>query len=138
VLAAADGIPEMPRPRSGIGAVAAEKTPRSQGKVGTSAACRASKWLFSAAELHRVMQAVCCVGGETQIERVLSNAIRETRARKVNALVFVGDAMEEKLDRLARLAGELGTLGVPIFAFHEGDVPDVQNHPSLPAPPHQP
>ena len=63
---------------------------------------------------------VFCVGGETQIERVLSHAIRETRARKVNALVFVGDAMEEKVDRLCRLAGELGLLGVPIFIFHEG------------------
>jgi hypothetical protein len=52
---------------------------------------------------------------------VLSHAIRETRARKVNALVFVGDAMEEKVDRLCRLAGELGLLGVPIFIFHEGD-----------------
>ena len=82
--------------------------------------CKSSKWMTTAAELHRVMRSVFCVGGETQIERVLSHAIRETRARKVNALVFVGDAMEEKVDRLCRLAGELGLLGVPIFLFHEG------------------
>jgi hypothetical protein len=82
--------------------------------------CKASKWMTSGAELHRVMRSVFCVGGETQIERVLSHAIRETRARKVNTLVFVGDAMEEKVDRLCRLAGELGLLGVPIFLFHEG------------------
>ena len=32
--------------------------------------------------------------------------------------------MEEKLDRLCRLAGELGQLGVPIFLFYEaGDDP---------------
>src|SRR6266581_9554105 len=68
--------------------------------------CKSSKWMTTAAELHRVMRSVFCVGGETQIERVLSHAIRETRARKVNALVFVGDAMEEKVDRLCRLAGE--------------------------------
>jgi hypothetical protein len=66
------------------------------------------------------MRSVFCIGGETQIERVLRHAIGETRARKVNALVFVGDAMEEKVDRLCRLAGELGLLGVPIFVFHEG------------------
>jgi hypothetical protein len=51
---------------------------------------------------------------------VLSHTIRETGNRRVNALVFVGDAMEEKVDRLCRLAGELGLLGVPIFLFHEG------------------
>src|SRR5947208_4495171 len=82
--------------------------------------CKSSKWMTTAADLHRVMRSVFCVGGETQIERVLSHAIRETRARKVSALVFVGDAMEEKVDRLCRLAGELGLLGVPIFLFQEG------------------
>jgi hypothetical protein len=76
--------------------------------------------MTSADELHRVMRRVHCVGGETQIERVLSHTIRETGKRKVNALVFVGDAMEENIDRLCRLAGELGLLGVPIFLFHEG------------------
>jgi len=85
--------------------------------------CKASRWMTSAAELHRVMRSVHCVGGETQIERVLSHAIRETGKRRVNALVFVGDAMEEQVDRLCRLAGELGLLGVPIFLFHEGRDP---------------
>jgi hypothetical protein len=84
------------------------------------AECKASRWTTTAAELHRVMKRVSCVGGETQIERVLSHAIRETGKRRVNALVFVGDAMEEKVDRLCRLAGELGLLGVPVFVFHEG------------------
>ncbi len=87
------------------------------------AECKASRWVTSAAELHRIMRSVFCVGGETQIERVLSHAIRETAKRRVNALVFVGDAMEEKVDRLCRLAGELGLLGVPIFLFHEGRDP---------------
>jgi len=82
--------------------------------------CKASRWVTTAADLHRIMRSVFCIGGETQIERVLTHAIRETRSRKVNALVFVGDAMEEKVDRLCRHAGELGLLGVPIFLFHEG------------------
>ena len=84
------------------------------------AECKASRWMTTADELHRVMRRVSCVGGETQIERVLSHAIRETAQRRVNALVFVGDAMEENVDRLCRLAGELGLLGVPVFIFHEG------------------
>lgn len=87
------------------------------------AECKASHWMTNAAELHRVMRGVSCVGGETQIERVLSHALRETGRHRVNALVFVGDAMEEKVDRLCRLAGELGLLGVPIFIFHEGHDP---------------
>ena len=87
--------------------------------------CKASRWLSTAADLHRVMRGVSCVAGETQIERVLSHTIGENQKQRVNALVFVGDAMEEKLDRLCRLAGELGSLGVPIFAFHEGFDPDA-------------
>jgi hypothetical protein len=89
------------------------------------AECKASHWVTSAIELHRIMRSVRCVGGETQIERVLSHAIRETGKRRVGALVFVGDAIEEKVDRLCRLAGELGLLGVPIFLFHEGRDPTV-------------
>jgi hypothetical protein len=85
--------------------------------------CKASRWLASAAELHRVMRAVSCIGGETQIERILGYALSETGNQRVNALVFVGDAMEENVDRLCRLAGELGLNGVPIFLFHEGADP---------------
>ena len=87
------------------------------------AECKASRWLASASELHRVMRSVHCVGGETQIERVLRHTIRETQQRRVNALIFVGDAMEENVDRLCREAGELGLLGVPMFLFHEGGDP---------------
>ena len=62
--------------------------------------CKASRWMTNAADLHRVMRAVSCVGGETQIERVLAHALAETKKQRVNALVFVGDAMEENVDRL--------------------------------------
>jgi hypothetical protein len=85
--------------------------------------CKASRWMATAAELHRAMRSVSCVGGETQIERVLAHALAESRKQRVGALVFVGDAMEENVDRLCRLAGELGLGGVPVFVFHEGDDP---------------
>jgi hypothetical protein len=82
--------------------------------------CKASRWLAAAADLHRAMRSVSCIGGSTQIARVLTHALKEARANKINALVFVGDAMEEKVDELSRLAGELGLLGAPVFVFHEG------------------
>ena len=66
------------------------------------------------------MTEVSCAAGETQLERVLSHAIGETRRAKVNALVFVGDAMEENDDRLTKLAGELGLLGVERIARLSG------------------
>jgi hypothetical protein len=85
--------------------------------------CKASRWMTSAAELHRAMRRVACLGGHTQIERVLAHALAESKKQRVGALVFVGDAMEEEVDRLCRLAGELGLNGVPVFVFHEGRDP---------------
>ena len=85
--------------------------------------CKASRWMTNAADLHRAMRAVSCLGGETQIERVLTHAIAENQKQKLGALVFVGDAMEESVDRLCHFAGELGLKGVPIFLFHEGNDP---------------
>jgi hypothetical protein len=85
--------------------------------------CKASRWMTSAAELHRAMRGVSCLGGHTQIERMLAHALAETKRQRVGALVFVGDAMEEEIDRLCQLAGELGLNGVPVFVFHEGRDP---------------
>ena len=80
----------------------------------------ASPWLSSADALLQRMTSVSCRGGYTQIEKVLRQALVQTRQKKVQALVFVGDCMEEDVDRLCHLAGELGVLGVPAFLFHEG------------------
>lgn len=88
--------------------------------------CRASKWVGDPKALLRLMTSVSCRAGHTQIERVLSHAIRETGKRKVDALVFVGDALEENIDNLGHRAGELGILGVPAFIFHEGGDPAVR------------
>jgi hypothetical protein len=85
--------------------------------------CKASRWLATAADLHRAMSQVCCVAGATQLERVLAHAAKEAKAKRVSALVFVGDAMEENADALAARAGELALLGIPVFLFHEGRDP---------------
>jgi hypothetical protein len=82
--------------------------------------CKASPWVDNPQALVRRMTAVRCLGGQTQIGRVMRHALSESRRRRVNALVFVGDCMEEDVDRLCHEAGELGLLGVPMFVFHEG------------------
>lgn len=84
---------------------------------------RATPWLSNSADLVRRMNTVECLGGKTQIERVLDHSIAETRRSKVDALVYVGDCLEEPIDPLAARAGELGLLGVPAFMFHEGGEP---------------
>lgn len=83
--------------------------------------CRASKWVREAEDLLRLMRQVSCLGGYTQIGRVLAHVIKETAAGKVHAAVFVGDCFEEEADEVCRRAGELGVLKVPVFVFHEGD-----------------
>ncbi len=81
---------------------------------------RSSKWLIDDQALSRTMRRVSCEGGMTQIERLLSHAIREHRKQAIKALVFIGDACEESAERLAGKAGELGMLGLPVFIFQEG------------------
>jgi hypothetical protein len=82
--------------------------------------CRATGWISDSAELARLMGKIDCRGGNTQIGKVLTEARREAVASGVRAVVFVGDAMEEKVDDLCVKAGELGMLKVPIFMFQEG------------------
>ncbi len=80
----------------------------------------ASKWASDAKALGQAMTRVRCRGGHTQIGRVLSHALRETKSTKVNALVYVGDCVEESVDDLAATAGQLGMLGLPAFLFQDG------------------
>ena len=77
--------------------------------------CRTSKWVSSGEQLAHLMNRIDCEGGCTQIGRVLDHALRENEKAAVQALVFIGDAMEEQIDVLAGAAGKLGTQGVPIF-----------------------
>src|ERR1019366_3194939 len=77
--------------------------------------CRASGWISDSAQLAKLMGKIDCRGGNTQIGKVLSEARREAVASAVRAVVFVGDAMEERVDELCAKAGELGLLKVPVF-----------------------
>ncbi len=84
---------------------------------------KVAPWTAEPYQLLRLMTSVNCRAGETQIGKVLQHTLNETAQRRVAALVFVGDCMEEGVDELATLAGRLGILGVPAFMFHEGDDP---------------
>lgn len=83
--------------------------------------CRATGWISDSTKLAMLMSKIDCRGGDTQIGKVLSEARREAIASGVRAVVFVGDAMEERIDELCAKAGELGMLKVPVFLFQEGD-----------------
>jgi hypothetical protein len=85
--------------------------------------CAVSKWVSDPKRLAGLMEKINCRGGHTQIGRVLEHVRKETKVQKVNALVFVGDCMEEAIDDICAVAGELGLLGVPAFMFQEGNDP---------------
>lgn len=89
--------------------------------------CRASRFVSGGDGLGALMSRISCRGGQTQIGRVLSHALDETRAQRVGALVYIGDAMEENVDQLAAVAGQLGLLGLKAFMFQEGLDPAATN-----------
>ena len=62
--------------------------------------CRATGWISDSTRLAALMSKIDCRGGDTQIGKVLTEARREAVASGVRAVVFVGDAMEEKVDEL--------------------------------------
>jgi hypothetical protein len=84
--------------------------------------CVASKWVSNGRALADLMMKVECKTGYTQVEKVLAHARKENSRQKVQAVVFVGDAMEETPTDLYSIARELG---LPVFLFQEADDPAV-------------
>lgn len=82
--------------------------------------CRSSAFVADTNALKQLMTRIECRSGNTQIGKVLAHALKQTATAKVNALVYIGDAMEENIDDLAEKAGSLGLHGVPVFVFQEG------------------
>lgn len=87
----------------------------------------ATPFLTSAEEVARRMTGVSCLGGHTQILRTLKHALAETTRERVNAVVFIGDAIEEDVDPICHVAGELGLRSTPVFTFQEGHNPVAGN-----------
>lgn len=82
--------------------------------------CRSTRWLSTADQLVALMRKVSCLAGATQIKRILKHALAECREVPVQALVFIGDCVEEPVDALGNLAGQAKLLGLPVFIFQEG------------------
>ena len=85
-----------------------------------------SAWVDKPQQLTQEMTRVYCQAGQTQIARLLTHVSKEARQHKVNAAVFVGDAMEENDTSLYKLAGQLALQGTPLFVFQEGYDPEVE------------
>jgi hypothetical protein len=88
--------------------------------------CCASRWMTDGRQLGEAMRRIECVGGHTQIRRVLTHARRMHDQMPISALVFVGDAMEEQVDALCAGAHDLSARNVRTFVFQEGDDPNVE------------
>lgn len=78
-------------------------------------------WLNSGQAILNHMARIHCLAGRTQIARLLNHALLETQRNTVQAVVFIGDAMEENADKLCELAGRLGLFSTPVFVFQEGN-----------------
>jgi hypothetical protein len=87
--------------------------------------CRSSRWVADPQALTNLMTKIRCRGGQTQIARVLRHVRNEASRSPLKVLVHVGDAVEEPIDDLCAVAGELGLLGVKAFMFHEGHDPNA-------------
>ncbi|MDG0991301.1 MAG: hypothetical protein P8Q31_00485 [Luminiphilus sp.] len=84
----------------------------------------ASPWLTSGRELCSRMDGVTCEGGPTQIARLLNHYLEVgTPVTPVRALIFIGDAVEERSEALLNLAGQCRLKVQPIFTFQEGTDP---------------
>ena len=81
---------------------------------------KALPWLEDGGLIRRKMLGVTCLGGHTQLGRVLRHALSEHRRAPLRGLVFVGDALEEAPGPLSELAGEMGLRRLPAFLFQEG------------------
>lgn len=83
---------------------------------------QASSWNSSPEQLLRNMQQVRCLGGMTQIRRVLSHILKEASAdQMVKAAVYIGDMCEEPMAEIVNTAGQLGLRHIPVFVFQEGN-----------------
>ncbi|MFT7185607.1 MAG: hypothetical protein ACI84K_000987 [Pseudohongiellaceae bacterium] len=82
-------------------------------------------WTDQPISMLNSISSVRCHAGKTQISKILEHALSQTKKSPIQALVFIGDAMEENIDTLGDLAGQLGIYRTPAFFFQEGSSPTV-------------
>ncbi|HBC55528.1 MAG TPA: hypothetical protein DCZ03_00050 [Gammaproteobacteria bacterium] len=83
-------------------------------------------WLQNSMALKQEMLRVQCLGGHTQILKVLQHAVTQHSNRSLHAVIFIGDALEEPVQPLFNLAGQLKLYNVPVFMFQEGYDPVIK------------
>ena len=89
--------------------------------------CKATPWITSAETLVKSMRKIEVLTGMTKIARILRHALREHETAPIQALIFVGDAMEESIDELSGLANKLGAQKLPAYMFQEGEDAEVEH-----------
>lgn len=82
-----------------------------------------SPWEDDPSKLKDLMSQIHCVGGNTQISRLLQHILDAGKAQTINAFVFIGDTFEEQgaSPQILAQAKALGDLKVPGFLFLEGE-----------------
>ncbi len=85
-----------------------------------------SSWLQNGDALKEEMLRVHCLAGLTQIHHVLHHAVSQCAKVSLKAVIFIGDALEEPIQPLYDLSGQLQLYRVPIFMFQEGHDPLVK------------
>lgn len=90
--------------------------------------CKAGEWQIDPAIVSRSMLTLSCKTGETQIARMLRQALAENEKLTwageagpvcITGVVFIGDHSEDNPGELLELAAELGKQSMPLFVFHE-------------------
>jgi hypothetical protein len=78
----------------------------------------ASNWTIDARELQHWMRRIRCETGPTKYVRALARVRQEHQQTPINAVIVIGDMLEEEPQALF---DAVGGLGVPCFCFQEGD-----------------
>jgi hypothetical protein len=85
---------------------------------------KSSNWTSDARELQHFMGRVRCEGGYTKYAKALTHVRKEHQRQAINAVVLIGDMLEEIPPH--PLYDAVGGLGVPCFCFQEGSDPQLR------------
>jgi hypothetical protein len=83
----------------------------------------ASAWTSDARELQQMMSSIHCQSGHTKYARAFARVRKEHEREAINAVIVIGDALEETP---ATLFDAVTGLGVPFFLFQERTDPEVR------------
>jgi hypothetical protein len=83
----------------------------------------ASNWTNDARELQHWMGRIRCESGYTKYVRALARVRQEHQQKPINAVILIGDMLEEEP---RALYDAVGGLGVPCFCFQESDDPTLR------------